>query len=138
MIWYKTLFTLSHCSVMCSTGLVSLFCKITLFNIFSASVLSVTHNASENTVLMKHNIMHSFQIAFSVIGLEDNLFSSLFFFSRLTATLCSKHVLHILPGMSSDSDIECDTENEEQEESLNCAGFNETFTTQPAGEGERL
>ncbi|XP_048375159.1 E3 ubiquitin-protein ligase TRIM37 isoform X4 [Sphaerodactylus townsendi] len=29
--------------------------------------------------------------------------------------LCPKHVLHLLPGMSSDSDIECDTENEEQE-----------------------
>ncbi|KAM5182078.1 E3 ubiquitin-protein ligase TRIM37 isoform 3-T3 [Mantella aurantiaca] len=52
------------------------------------------------------------------------------------ATVCSKHVLHILPGMSSDSDIECDTENEEQEESLNCAGFNETFTTQPSGEDQ--
>ncbi|XP_018417229.1 PREDICTED: E3 ubiquitin-protein ligase TRIM37 [Nanorana parkeri] len=52
------------------------------------------------------------------------------------AAVCSKHVLHILPGMSSDSDIECDTENEEQEESLNCAGFNETFTTQPSGEDQ--
>ncbi|CAI9612098.1 unnamed protein product [Staurois parvus] len=52
------------------------------------------------------------------------------------ATVCSKHVLHILPGMSSDSDIECDTENEEQEESLNCAGFNETFTTQSSGEDQ--
>ncbi|XP_040192762.1 E3 ubiquitin-protein ligase TRIM37 isoform X2 [Rana temporaria] len=52
------------------------------------------------------------------------------------ATVCSKHILHILPGMSSDSDIECDTENEEQEESLNCAGFNETFTTQPSGEDQ--
>ncbi|XP_073471268.1 E3 ubiquitin-protein ligase TRIM37 isoform X2 [Aquarana catesbeiana] len=52
------------------------------------------------------------------------------------ATVCSKHILHILPGMSSDSDIECDTENEEQEESLNCAGFNETFTTQPSVEDQ--
>ncbi|XP_072272647.1 E3 ubiquitin-protein ligase TRIM37 isoform X2 [Pyxicephalus adspersus] len=52
------------------------------------------------------------------------------------ATLCSKHVLHILPGMSSDSDIECDTENEEQEESLNCTGFNETFTTQPSADDQ--
>lgn len=38
--------------------------------------------------------------------------------------------------MSSDSDIECDTENEEQEESITCGSFNDTFTTQPSGDGE--
>ncbi|XP_053563361.1 E3 ubiquitin-protein ligase TRIM37 [Bombina bombina] len=52
------------------------------------------------------------------------------------AAVCSKHVLHILPGMSSDSDIECDTENEEQEESINCSGFNDTFTAQPTTEDQ--
>ncbi|KAG8451749.1 hypothetical protein GDO86_003806 [Hymenochirus boettgeri] len=39
-------------------------------------------------------------------------------------------------GMSSDSDIECDTENEEQEESITCGGFNDTFTTQDPGEDQ--
>ncbi|XP_077152450.1 E3 ubiquitin-protein ligase TRIM37 isoform X1 [Ranitomeya variabilis] len=52
------------------------------------------------------------------------------------AGLCSKHVLHILPGMSSDSDIECDTENEEQEESITCGSFNDTFTAQPSGDDQ--
>ncbi|XP_063809978.1 E3 ubiquitin-protein ligase TRIM37 isoform X3 [Pseudophryne corroboree] len=52
------------------------------------------------------------------------------------AAVCSKHVLHILPGMSSDSDIECDTENEEQEESITCDGFNDTFTSQPCAEDQ--
>ncbi|KAM4699892.1 E3 ubiquitin-protein ligase TRIM37 isoform 2-T2 [Discoglossus pictus] len=52
------------------------------------------------------------------------------------AAVCSKHVLHILPGMSSDSDIECDTENEEQEESITCGGFNDTFTVPPPGEDQ--
>ncbi|MEE6469625.1 hypothetical protein FKM82_008703 [Ascaphus truei] len=47
-------------------------------------------------------------------------------------TMCSKHILHILPGMSSDSD----TENEEQEESITCGGFNDSFTVQPAGEDQ--
>ncbi|KAM9320069.1 E3 ubiquitin-protein ligase TRIM37 [Gastrophryne carolinensis] len=50
--------------------------------------------------------------------------------------VCTKHVLHILPGMSSDSDIECDTENEDHEESITCGGFNETFTTQPSIEDQ--
>ncbi|KAG9492649.1 hypothetical protein GDO78_000902 [Eleutherodactylus coqui] len=50
--------------------------------------------------------------------------------------LCSKHVLHILPGMSSDSDIECDTENEEQEESITCGSFNDNFTAQPSGDDQ--
>ncbi|XP_075709062.1 E3 ubiquitin-protein ligase TRIM37 isoform X2 [Rhinoderma darwinii] len=52
------------------------------------------------------------------------------------AVLCSKHVLHILPGMSSDSDIECDTENEEQEESITCGSFNDTFTAQPSSDDQ--
>ncbi|XP_068124743.1 E3 ubiquitin-protein ligase TRIM37 isoform X5 [Hyperolius riggenbachi] len=52
------------------------------------------------------------------------------------AAVCSKHVLHILPGMSSDSEIECDTENEEQEESITCGGFNDTFATQPSNEDQ--
>ncbi|CAH2222636.1 E3 ubiquitin- ligase TRIM37 [Pelobates cultripes] len=50
--------------------------------------------------------------------------------------VCSKHILHILPGMSSDSDIECDTENEEQDESISCGGFNDTYTAQPSGEDQ--
>ncbi|XP_053310844.1 E3 ubiquitin-protein ligase TRIM37 [Spea bombifrons] len=54
------------------------------------------------------------------------------------AAVCSKHVLHILPGMSSDSDIECDTENEEQEDNITCAGFNDTYTAQPPGEDQSL
>ncbi|XP_044140858.1 E3 ubiquitin-protein ligase TRIM37 isoform X1 [Bufo gargarizans] len=52
------------------------------------------------------------------------------------AGLCSKHVLHILPGMSSDSDIECDTENEEQEESITCGSFNDPFAAQPSGDDQ--
>uniref|UniRef100_A0A8C5LSQ6 E3 ubiquitin-protein ligase TRIM37 n=1 Tax=Leptobrachium leishanense TaxID=445787 RepID=A0A8C5LSQ6_9ANUR len=48
--------------------------------------------------------------------------------------LCSKHILHILPGMSSDSDIECDTENEEQDESISCSDFNDSYIGQPTGE----
>ncbi|OCT95037.1 E3 ubiquitin-protein ligase TRIM37 isoform X1 [Xenopus laevis] len=52
------------------------------------------------------------------------------------AAVCSKLVLHILPGMSSDSDIECDTENEEQEENITCGGFNDSFTTQAQGEDQ--
>ncbi|XP_069082501.1 E3 ubiquitin-protein ligase TRIM37 isoform X1 [Pleurodeles waltl] len=47
---------------------------------------------------------------------------------------CHKHVLHLLPGMSSDSDIECDTENEEQEDSTTCDGFNDTFAVHPTQE----
>ncbi|KAJ6653681.1 hypothetical protein lerEdw1_008807 [Lerista edwardsae] len=55
------------------------------------------------------------------------------------AGLCQKHVLHLLPGMSSDSDIECDTENEEQED-VEATGatrdvFNQTFQTQPSSDG---
>ncbi|XP_042546737.1 E3 ubiquitin-protein ligase TRIM37 isoform X4 [Dipodomys spectabilis] len=37
-------------------------------------------------------------------------------------------------GISSDSDIECDTENEEQEEHPNMAGFNDPFMAQPPDE----
>lgn len=37
-------------------------------------------------------------------------------------------------GMSSDSDIECDTENEEQEEHTIVGGFNDSFMTQPPDE----
>ncbi|XP_039103246.1 E3 ubiquitin-protein ligase TRIM37 isoform X4 [Hyaena hyaena] len=38
-------------------------------------------------------------------------------------------------GMSSDSDIECDTENEEQEEHTSMGGFNDSFMAQPPDEG---
>uniref|UniRef100_A0A6I8PIJ1 E3 ubiquitin-protein ligase TRIM37 n=1 Tax=Ornithorhynchus anatinus TaxID=9258 RepID=A0A6I8PIJ1_ORNAN len=48
--------------------------------------------------------------------------------------LGQKHGLHLLPGLSSDSDVECDTENEEQEENTTCDGFNDSFTGQPPGE----
>uniref|UniRef100_G1P6K8 E3 ubiquitin-protein ligase TRIM37 n=1 Tax=Myotis lucifugus TaxID=59463 RepID=G1P6K8_MYOLU len=37
-------------------------------------------------------------------------------------------------GMSSDSDVECDTENEEQEEHTSLGGFNDAFTAQPPDE----
>lgn len=37
-------------------------------------------------------------------------------------------------GMSSDSDIECDTENEEQEEHTGMGGFNDSFMAQPPDE----
>lgn len=40
-----------------------------------------------------------------------------------------------LPGMSSDSDIECDTENEEQEEHTSMGGFSDSFMAQPPDEG---
>lgn len=58
------------------------------------------------------------------------------------AGLCQKHVLHLLPGMSSDSDIECDTENEEQE-GVEATGatqdvFNQTFQTQPSSNALEL
>uniref|UniRef100_A0ABM5ENG9 E3 ubiquitin-protein ligase TRIM37 isoform X2 n=2 Tax=Pogona vitticeps TaxID=103695 RepID=A0ABM5ENG9_9SAUR len=54
------------------------------------------------------------------------------------AGLCQKPVLHLLPGMSSDSDIECDTETDEPEEA-EAAGatpdaFNETFEAQPSSD----
>lgn len=49
---------------------------------------------------------------------------------------CQKHVLHLLPGMSSDSDIECDTENEEQEDATSTSeGFNHAFSVQSSSEG---
>uniref|UniRef100_A0A8D2Q2W2 Tripartite motif containing 37 n=3 Tax=Varanus komodoensis TaxID=61221 RepID=A0A8D2Q2W2_VARKO len=56
--------------------------------------------------------------------------------AREEAGLCQKHVLHLLPGMSSDSDIECDTENEEQEDA-EAAGatpdvFSQAFQGQPS------
>lgn len=41
----------------------------------------------------------------------------------------------LLAGMSSDSDVECDTENEEQEEHTSLGGFNDSFTAQPPDEG---
>ncbi|XP_040506020.1 E3 ubiquitin-protein ligase TRIM37 isoform X3 [Gallus gallus] len=48
---------------------------------------------------------------------------------------CQKHVLHLLPGMSSDSDIECDTENEEQEDATSTSeGFNHAFSVQSSSE----
>ncbi|POI34234.1 hypothetical protein CIB84_002014 [Bambusicola thoracicus] len=48
---------------------------------------------------------------------------------------CQKHVLHLLPGMSSDSDIECDTENEEQEDATSTSeGFNHAFSVQSSNE----
>ncbi|XP_057271592.1 E3 ubiquitin-protein ligase TRIM37 isoform X2 [Pezoporus wallicus] len=51
------------------------------------------------------------------------------------AGVCQKHVLHLLPGMSSDSDIECDTENEEQEDGASAsAGFNQSFSVQSSSE----
>jgi len=37
-------------------------------------------------------------------------------------------------GMSSDSDIECDTENEEQEEHASMGGFDDSFMAQPPDE----
>uniref|UniRef100_A0A8C0V2C2 Tripartite motif containing 37 n=1 Tax=Cyanistes caeruleus TaxID=156563 RepID=A0A8C0V2C2_CYACU len=54
----------------------------------------------------------------------------------LAAGVCQKHVLHLLPGMSSDSDIECDTENEEQEDATSPSEvFNQAFSVQPSSEG---
>ncbi|XP_068765405.1 E3 ubiquitin-protein ligase TRIM37 isoform X2 [Struthio camelus] len=51
------------------------------------------------------------------------------------AGICQKHVLHLLPGMSSDSDIECDTENEEQEDATSTSeGFNHAFSVQSSSE----
>ncbi|XP_057242040.1 E3 ubiquitin-protein ligase TRIM37 isoform X2 [Malurus melanocephalus] len=51
------------------------------------------------------------------------------------AGVCQKHVLHLLPGMSSDSDIECDTENEEQEDATSPSEvFNHAFSVQPSSE----
>lgn len=55
------------------------------------------------------------------------------------AGLCQKHVLHLLPGMSSDSDIECDTENEEQEDASSTSdAFNHAFDVQPSSEGRTI
>ena len=39
-----------------------------------------------------------------------------------------------LPGMSSDSDIECDTESEEREERVGMGGFGDAFMAQPPDE----
>ncbi|KAK2501688.1 hypothetical protein MC885_009324 [Smutsia gigantea] len=39
-----------------------------------------------------------------------------------------------LPGMSSDSDIECDTENEEQDEHACMGGFHDSLMAQPPDE----
>ncbi|KAM6465018.1 E3 ubiquitin-protein ligase TRIM37 isoform 3-T3 [Liasis olivaceus] len=56
--------------------------------------------------------------------------------------LCQKHVLHLLPGMSSDSDIECETENDEQEDAETaCATpevYNQAFQTQPSSDASEL
>ena len=38
-------------------------------------------------------------------------------------------------GMSSDSDIECDTESEEREERAGMGGFGDAFMAQPPDEG---
>ncbi|ETE61842.1 E3 ubiquitin-protein ligase TRIM37 [Ophiophagus hannah] len=50
--------------------------------------------------------------------------------------------LHLLPGMSSDSDIECDTENDEQEEAETaCATpelYNQPFQIQPSNDASEL
>lgn len=47
-----------------------------------------------------------------------------------------RHVLcFFLPGMSSDSDIECDTESEELEERAGLGGFSDAFLAQPPDEG---
>ncbi|MEJ1272253.1 hypothetical protein NN561_003102 [Cricetulus griseus] len=46
----------------------------------------------------------------------------------------SLHVLQQITGMSSDSDIECDTENEEQEEHTSMGSFNDPFLAQPPDE----
>ncbi|KAM6403171.1 E3 ubiquitin-protein ligase TRIM37 isoform 4-T4 [Rhynochetos jubatus] len=55
------------------------------------------------------------------------------------AGVCQKHVLHLLPGMSSDSDIECDTENEEQEDATSASeGFNHAFSVQSTSEASEL
>lgn len=40
-----------------------------------------------------------------------------------------------LPGMSSDSDIECDTESEEREERASTGGFSDAFMAQPPDGG---
>lgn len=54
----------------------------------------------------------------------------------LAAGVCQKHVLDLVPGMSSDSDIECDTENEEQEDATSPSEvFNQAFSVQPSSEG---
>lgn len=37
-------------------------------------------------------------------------------------------------GMSSDSDVECDTENEDQEEHASMGGFSDAFIAQPPDE----
>ena len=41
-------------------------------------------------------------------------------------------------GMSSDSDAECDTENEEQDEHSSLGGLHESFLAQPPDEGAAL
>ncbi|XP_015279659.1 PREDICTED: E3 ubiquitin-protein ligase TRIM37 isoform X2 [Gekko japonicus] len=54
------------------------------------------------------------------------------------AGLCPKHVLHLLPGMSSDSDIECDTENEQEDVEAASASsdvFNQAFRAPASSEG---
>jgi len=65
------------------------------------------------------------------------LFLLLTCFISLAVGSCQKHVLHLLPGMSSDSDIECDTENEEQEDATSTSeGFNHAFSVQSSSEGK--
>ncbi|KAG8122613.1 hypothetical protein E2320_018107 [Naja naja] len=50
--------------------------------------------------------------------------------------------LHLLPGMSSDSDIECDTENDEQEEAetvcVTPEVYNQPFQIQPSNDASEL
>ncbi|XP_074175849.1 E3 ubiquitin-protein ligase TRIM37 isoform X11 [Rhinolophus sinicus] len=57
-----------------------------------------------------------------------------FAWPHLTSAVPS-NLWHLEPsGMSSDSDIECDTENEEQEEHTSMGGFNDSFMAQPPDE----
>lgn len=56
---------------------------------------------------------------------------------QLGTSVDSYHTLSpsLLPGMSSDSDIECDTETEEQEEHTSMGVFDDPFLAQPPDEG---
>lgn len=55
--------------------------------------------------------------------------------SRFLSDVFSVFSPSCLPGMSSDSDIECDTENEEQEEHASMGSFNDSFLAPPPDEG---
>uniref|UniRef100_UPI00398ECBCB E3 ubiquitin-protein ligase TRIM37 isoform X2 n=1 Tax=Pristiophorus japonicus TaxID=55135 RepID=UPI00398ECBCB len=52
------------------------------------------------------------------------------------AVSLQKKTLHLLPGMSSDSESECDTENEEHEGNLSTELVTRNFATQSSGEGD--